>query len=172
MSLQAVDRMQKPILIAGAAGMVAAAPAQSEELQATFEIPRLEASNYRKPYVAIWLEDADRKMVETYAVHFKQSPIGDNWLPDLKTWWRRGGRAMKMSASGISRPTRSPGKYTIGLGSLNDLPPGKYALVVEAVRENGGREIIKAPFDWTRGKPVAASAQGASELGRVSITTG
>jgi len=156
--------------VATASIAFAASPAAAQDANATFDIPRLKASNYRKPYVAIWLEDADRKAVKMYRVLFDQSPIGDNWLPDMKTWWRRGGRAMKMPVAGVTRPTRGPGSYKLKMGSLANLPAGKYALVFEAAREKGGREVVKLPFDWAPGKAVKVSASGSSEMGSVSLT--
>lgn len=164
--------MRKPAILAATTAVVAASPAAADTGTITYEIPRLEVSGYRKPYVAIWIEGADRKPVKMYAVLFDQSPIGDKWLPDLKTWWRRGGRAMNMPVSGVTRPTRGPGQYTIKTGSLSDLPEGTYALVVEGVREKGGREILKAPFNWKPGEVVSVSAQGSSELGKITLSIG
>ncbi|MEM1133813.1 MAG: DUF2271 domain-containing protein [Pseudomonadota bacterium] len=164
--------MRKIVTIGAAAVLLAATPAWADEGTATFEIPRQKVSNYRKPYVAIWLEDAKRKPVKMYRVLFDQAPIGAKWLPDLKTWWRRGGRAMKMPVSGVTRPTRGPGSYKLNMGSLSELPAGNYALVVEAAREHGGREIVKVPFTWKPGGTVSVSASGSSELGRISVTIG
>ncbi|MEM6584842.1 MAG: DUF2271 domain-containing protein [Pseudomonadota bacterium] len=162
--------MRKSQTLALTAFAIAAAPASADTGTITYEIPRLDVSGYRKPYVAVWIEDADRKPVKMVAVLFDQSPIGDKWLPDLKTWWRRGGRAMDMPVSGVTRPTRGPGQYKLNAGSMSDLPPGSYALVIEAAREKGGREILKAPFDWKPGEKVSVSAQGSSELGAVTLT--
>lgn len=162
--------MWKSLIISASASLIVAVPASAQEGTATFELPRLKVTTYRKPYVAVWLEDATGKQIKVYSVIFDQSKIGERWLPDLKTWWRRGGRAMNMAASGISRPTRGPGQYKVAMGSLSGLSAGKYALVVEAARENGGREIVKAPFDWKPGTKIVTSASGSTELGRVSLT--
>ena len=164
--------MRKPFTLAATTVAYAASPAAADTGTITYEIPRLDVSGYRKPYVAVWIEGADRKPVKMYTVLFDQSPIGDKWLPDLKTWWRRGGRAMKMPVSGVTRPTRGPGQYKIKMGSLSDLPEGSYSLVVEGAREKGGREILKAPFDWKPGEPVSVSAQGSSELGTITLSIG
>ncbi|MEM6859023.1 MAG: DUF2271 domain-containing protein [Pseudomonadota bacterium] len=162
--------MRKTLIVPAAAIALASVPASADTGTATFEIPRIEASNYRKPYVSIWLEDADRKTVKMYRVLFDQSPIGDRWLPDLKTWWRRGGRAMEMPVAGVTRPTRGPGSYKLKMGSLAQLPAGQYALVFEAAREKGGREVVKLPFEWAPGQTVSVSAAGSTEMGAVSLT--
>lgn len=161
----------RTFLIPGAVALaLTALPASAQTATISYEVPRHTVSNYRKPYIAIWLEDADRKQVEVYSVAYKQSPIGDNWLPDLKTWWRRGGRAMKVPVSGVTRPTRGPGSYTIKTDSFGDLAPGSYALVVEAVREHGGREIVKVPFNWKKGAKLSASQKGSGELGAIRLS--
>ncbi|MEM9310450.1 MAG: DUF2271 domain-containing protein [Pseudomonadota bacterium] len=163
----------RKVLISGAASFAfAASPVAADEGTVTYEVPRQDVSNYRKPYIAVWLEDSARKQVKVYAVYFDQSSFGDKWLPDLKTWWRRGGRAMKTPVSGVTRPTRGPGEYKLKIGSLSALPEGRYALVIEAARENGGREIVKMPFDWTQGEMVSVSSNGSSELGRISLSIG
>lgn len=160
------------MILGAASALLAAAPLRADDGTATFEIPRLNASTYRKPYVAIWLENAEGKQVEVYDVFYDQAAAGKRWLPTLRTWWRRGGRAMTLPADGVSRPTRGPGQYKVSLGSLKSVPAGKYALVVEAVREKGGRELVKIPFAWTPGKSVSASQGGSTELGRVSLSIG
>ncbi|MBP8742173.1 MAG: DUF2271 domain-containing protein, partial [Pseudoxanthomonas sp.] len=42
-------------------------------------------------------------------------------------------------------------------------------LVVEAVREVGGRELVKIPFSWPAKAPQSGKAQGSSELGAVTL---
>ena len=54
---------------------------------------------------------------------------------------------------------------------LARLAPGQYTLVVEAAREVGGRELLKIPFTWpAKGAPQSGKAQGATELGAVTLT--
>ena len=50
---------------------------------------------------------------------------------------------------------------------LGALKPGNYALVVEAAREEGGRELVSLPFTWN-GAGAKASAAGKTELGAIS----
>ncbi|KPP84457.1 DUF2271 domain-containing protein [Erythrobacter sp. HL-111] len=164
--------MRRTLILGAASALLAAAPARADDGTVTFELPRQNVSTYRKPYVAIWLQNAEGRQVEVFDVFYDQAVQGKRWLPTLRTWWRRGGRAMTMPASGVSRPTRGPGQYKIGMGSLGALKPGKYAVVVEAVREKGGREVIEVPFEWRPGGTVTASAEGSSELGRVSVAIG
>ena len=80
---------------------------------------------------------------------------------------------MKVPVDGITGPTRPVGKHALSLDekhpALAKLAPGNYTLVVEAVREVGGRELLKIPFDW-KGKPSSGSAQGKTELGKVTLS--
>jgi hypothetical protein len=66
----------------------------------------------------------------------------------------------------VSGATRKPGSYTIE--STTDLPPGEYTLNVEAVREVGGREHLRIPFNWS-GQSLRDSVQGQSELGQITF---
>lgn len=149
---------------------LSSAPALAAEAKVSFEIPKKSAKTYRKPYLAVWLEDANGKQVKVLKVFHDQHRIGPKWLPELKTWWRRGGRAMDIPADGISSPTRAPGRHTLNLGSMRGVKAGKYAIVVEAAREKGGREIVKVPFNWKPGGSVNGSASGSNEVGKVTVS--
>lgn len=163
--------MRVPLSVGVAAtAIVTAPPAFAGSGSVTIELPKQEANPYRKPYVGVWLEDGGGRPVKMLAVFHDQSRVGERWLPELRTWWRVGGRAMDMPADGISRPTQAPGRQTVGISGLNALAPGKYALVVEAAREKGGRELLKVPFDLRPGKTASASVQGNTELGKVSVS--
>lgn len=163
--------MRAPLSVGVVATAIAAAqPALAGSGSVTIEIPKLEANPYRKPYVAVWLEDATGRQVKMLSVFHDQSKVGGRWLPDLRAWWRTGGRAMNMPADGISRPTQAPGRHTVGIAGLNALAPGQYALVVEAAREKGGRELLKVPFELKPGKAASATAHGNTELGKVSVS--
>lgn len=154
-----------------ATGAVAAAnPALAASATVTIELPRIDASPYRKPYVAVWLEDAAGKQVKMGAVFHDQARIGARWLPELRAWWRAGGRAMTMPADGISRPTQAPGRHTVTVSGLTGLAPGRYMVVVEAAREKGGRDLVKVPFEWRAGRRAAGSARGSAELGAVAVS--
>ncbi|TIX51688.1 DUF2271 domain-containing protein [Alteraurantiacibacter aquimixticola] len=146
------------------------APALANSGSVSIEIPRMSVNTYRKPYVAVWIENEGGQQVKMVTVLHDQARIGARWLPDLRMWWRKGGRAMDMPSDGISGPTRAPGRHTIPLRGLEGLAAGNYSVVVEAVRENGGRELVKVPFSLTPGRAANASASGSRELGAVSVT--
>ncbi|MBV2209078.1 MAG: DUF2271 domain-containing protein [Thermomonas sp.] len=155
---------------------LALAPAHAADLKLNVEIPRINAAEYHRPYVAIWVEGADGKAAANLAVWYQDKDTkeghGTKWLPDLRQWWRKSGRTLKVPVDGITGPTRPVGKHAISFDekhpALAKLPAGHYTLVVETVREVGGRELLKIPFDW-KGKPSSGSAQGKTELGTVTL---
>lgn len=158
--------------LAATAATVVAGPALAADLTVSVEIPRLSVAAYHRPYVAVWIERPDNTAVRTMAVWYETSNVaeGKDWLKDMRTWWRRGGRAMTMPADGISSATKAPGRHTVTLpgARLRDLPAGQYVMVVEAARELGGREVVRVPFRW--GGANTARATGSTELGAVSVT--
>ena len=52
---------------------------------------------------------------------------------------------------------------------LPKLPPGDYKLVVEAVREVGGREVVSVPLRWPASQAETLRAKGSSELGEIAV---
>ncbi len=156
-----------------ATGLAMAAPASAADLTVSVTLPRINSASYHRPYVAVWIEQPDQTAVRTLAVWYQQTRnsegAGTDWLKDIRTWWRKGGRAMTLPADGVSGATRSPGVQTITVpgARLAGLPAGQYNIVVEAARELGGREAVRVPFRW--GAPNTGRATGATELGAVSV---
>ena len=161
------------LALSAAALSTAAAPAMAADLTVSVEIPRVSGASYHRPYVAVWIERPDNTAVRTLAVWYQQTanPEGDgkDWLKDMRTWWRRGGRAMTLPADGISSATKAPGRHAVTVpgARLSGLPAGDYVMVVEAARELGGREVVRVPFRW--GAANTARATGSTELGAVSV---
>lgn len=157
---------------------LAAAPAAAGDLQISLEIPRLRVAEYHNPYVAIWIEDQAGKVAANldawYDVDLRGEEAGTKWLPDLRTWWRRAGRSLRMPVNGVSGPTQAPGRHDLrfseGTRPLGRLAPGSYNLRVEAVREVGGRELLTIPFQWPPRTAQTGSASGTAELGAVRLT--
>ncbi len=164
--------MRKLFLALTAVASTVAAPALAADLTVSVEIPRLTVAAYHRPYVAVWIERPDQTAVHTLAVWYETSNVaeGKDWLKDMRTWWRRGGRALTMPADGISSATKAPGRHAVTVPGtrLSNLPAGDYVMVVEAARELGGREAVRVPFRW--GAANTARAAGSTELGAVSVT--
>lgn len=168
--------MRLPIYTAAFTGLMAS-PALAADLELNLEIPRLTVAEYHRPYVAVWIENQDKTAVKTLAVWYDvklKNQEGQKWLKDMRQWWRRAGRDMSLPADGVSAATRAPGKHQVvfkgGANPLGSLPAGQYNLVVEAAREVGGVEVLRAPFQWPPKAKATSSAKGASELGAMSVT--
>jgi hypothetical protein len=153
-----------------------ATPASAADIGVAVEIPRLQVAEYHRPYVAIWIERADRSVAADLAVWYDvdmKNDEGEQWLKDLRQWWRRSGRNLDMPVDGVSSATRPVGRHRIsfkeGSAPLGKLPAGQYRLVVEAVREVGGREVLEIPFSWPPHERGRLGAKGSHELGEVTI---
>ncbi|MBD8636408.1 DUF2271 domain-containing protein [Stenotrophomonas sp. 169] len=158
-------------------GLLATSPAYATTLDITVEVPKLNVAEYHRPYVAVWLEGADQKVAANLSVWYQQTGNseghGTKWLPDLRQWWRKSGRTLEVPVDGVTGPTRPVGTHALSFKdsqpALKQLAPGNYTLVVEAVREVGGRELVKVPFTWPAKTAQAGSAQGSTELGKVTL---
>ncbi|MCR6650474.1 MAG: DUF2271 domain-containing protein [Cellvibrionaceae bacterium] len=160
-----------------AVGMFVGAPALAAEMSISVEIPQLQVAEYHRPYVAFWLE-RDGAHAANLAVWYQlekgeNGKKGEEWLKDMRQWWRRSGRTLEMPVDGISGATKAPGVHNLsfapGQGVLAELPAGEYQLLVEAAREVGGRELLKIPFQWPPKKEETLSAKGSSELGTLNL---
>ena len=154
-------------------GLAVSMPGAAADLQVTVEIPRLNVAEYHRPYVAIWLEDASGNAVSNLSTWYQQTDgkegPGTKWLPDLRQWWRKSGRTLKLPVDGVSGPTKPAGKHSVKYSAarLAKVAPGNYVLVIEAVREVGGRELVKVPITWP--KAATATASGKTELGNITV---
>lgn len=158
--------MKKSLILA--AGVIAA-PNAAVAGTITVTIPRIAVSEYHVPYLAAWIEPVGGGAARTLAVWYDVDKVGNEpgtkWLADLRTWWRKGGRSLKLPANGVSGATRAPGAHRIPIPA--NIKPGAYVVHVEAAREDGGRELVSVPITI----PAAnGRASGKSELGAIVIS--
>ena len=154
---------------------VVAVPALSAEAMLKIQLPRLDIAEYHKPYVAAWIEKAsDQSFAGNVALWYdvnKRNDGGAKWLKDMRSWWRKSGHDTP-AVDGVTGATRTAGEHAINLldaKAVNALAPGQYEVVVEAARENGGREVLRVPFEWPLKKAQSAKVQGQGELGTVAF---
>ena len=165
--------------LCAAVSLLSVTSAVASELAVSVEVPTLDVAEYHKPYVSIWIEN-EKGESTNLAVWYQleergqKSDKGEEWLKDMRQWWRRIGRDTDMPVDGVSGATRAPGKQTVsfteGKAPLGKLKDGNYVLMVEAVREVGGRELVKVPFTWPAKATAEQSAKGSKELGEVKLT--
>lgn len=143
------------------------ATSTAEQAEIKLELPQIKTSQYHRPYVAVWVENEQQQPVKLIAL-WVQKP---DWLKDLRRFWRKIGRSNTALVDAVSGATQKPGNYTLHWDGKDDagvpLAPGKYSLLVEAAREQGGRTLVKQAFDWPSANAVIElAAEG--ELGAVS----
>jgi thiamine biosynthesis lipoprotein len=175
----------KPSLVScrqkAAADAPKAAPAATPwpkdyELLVNFEINRVEgnANRYRRPYVAVWVEDQDGVTVRTLTLWLQKT--GTRWIPDLKSWYRDDQVRKLVDETNlvetISRATRPPGKYDIIWDGKDDqgnpLDAGTYTVLIEAAREHGTYQIIRKQVTLAA-KPFAEELKGNAEIKSASL---
>jgi thiamine biosynthesis lipoprotein ApbE len=149
------------------------------ELQVDFEINTQEGAGrrYRRPYVAVWIEDKDGFPVRTLLLWVSLGGAGpDRWLPDLIRWYR-GDKNRKVAdktdlVHAIARATRQPGKYSVIWDGKDNhgkpLESGEYTVIVESAREHGTYQNIRKPL--TIGdKPFAEELKGNVEIKSAAV---
>jgi FAD:protein FMN transferase len=142
------------------------------ELNISIQLPRMQDARARRPYVALWIEDADHYPIRTLALWFSKA----RWLNELKQWYRDDQVRTLSEGSDISRTissaTRLPGQYTLKWdGKDNEGKPvkaGKYTVCIEAAREHGGYTLQRHEFDFN-GTPQQASLPAKDELGATTL---
>lgn len=159
----------RPILLSTPLLALGAMPTAAAAETVSITIPQLKVAEYHRPYIAGWLEPAGGGSARTLFVWYDVKKVGrepgTKWLADLRSWWRKGGRNLKLPADGISGATRAPGTYRIALPA--DIRPGTYTLHVEAARETGGRELVSVPLTIPN---ATATGAGTSELGKIIVS--
>lgn len=90
----------------------------------------------KRPYVAVWIEDKNDKVVRTITIW------GDNarWVRELSYWWRAADGDQQDTQS-ITRATRAAGEYAVTWDGKDEfgkpVAPGDYTVVIEVNREHG-----------------------------------
>lgn len=130
-----------------------------------------QAGYAKRPFAAIWIEDADKKTVRTIALWYNKG----RWLPDLRDWYRKNGSSLSADPStfvSITSSTRSPGKYTMKWDGKDDkgnvLKAGKYTVHIEVAREHGGYDLLEQEVNCAKVDQQFA-IKGNSEVGVVSV---
>lgn len=140
-------------------------------VEVAYEIPKIEAANYRKPYVLVWVTDADKNLIKTLVIQgTKKEYQEDNYV-----WWRRYGRKQPGLLDAIGKPTRPPGRYIVGWDGLDAngkrAPQGHYLIHIEAAREHGGHTYQVIDVNLAAA-PTTGSAPAKDELGAAQVRYG
>ncbi len=93
-----------------------------------------------RPYVAIWAEDKDGKLVRNIAMWGNER----KYFKDMPDWWKHMKERPELVRA-VTRATRPPGRYQLAWDGLDDagkpVPSGTYTIRVEMNREHGRHQI-------------------------------
>ena len=149
------------------------------ELVVNFEInqPEGQGRRYRRPYVAIWVENKEGFPIRNLTLWVSMGGAGPfQWLPDLKRWYRADQDRKQVEKKDliftIARPTRPPGKYKViwdGKDSQGKpVANGEYTILIDAAREHGTyqnlRKVVKLGD-----KPFTEQLEGGVEIKSATI---
>lgn len=141
------------------------------ELAIDIELDQPEGRRYRRPYVAIWIEDSSGNPVRTISLWRQIARNGTRWAPSLKRWMR-GERRRQAEDGGdlldtVSTATRMAGKYTVVWDGKNDagkyVALGDYAVCIEVAREHGTYQLIRKAYRFAK-KPFQDPLAGNVEV--------
>jgi thiamine biosynthesis lipoprotein len=99
-------------------------------------LPLTGGRSSKRPYVAVWVEDASGKVVRVLAVWGTNS----KYYSDLSAMWGHLHGSFKQLQP-VTRATRPAGKYELAWDGLDaehkPVPPGSYQVIVETNQEHG-----------------------------------
>ena len=133
-----------------------------------YEIPTFSIGRYRRPYVAIWITNKDRKLVRNLLL------LGESerWAKENTNWWREVGRRDTSILDGLARPTRRPGHYRVVWDGRDDfgqkVTQTEFILHIEAAREHGDADYVKLKIDVN--DPTERLLDPDGEIGRIHLT--
>jgi FAD:protein FMN transferase len=185
-ALAFAQRLESPAGAASAAASrtetsdAGAAPWNKDfELVVNYEInqPDAQPGRYRRPFVAVWVEDKSGAQVRTLTLWVSMGGSGPfQWLPDLKRWYQAEEDRKRVDNKDIfftvARPTRQPGKYSVIWDGKDNhgkqLDAGVYTIHVEAAREHGTYQGIRKQVTLSD-KPFREDLKGNVEIKSASI---
>lgn len=165
--LENTVRQHKPVNIIAAPGTWNT----DYELVINLEISQINAGRVNRPYVAVWIEDENKKPVRNIAIWYNKG----RYLEELRSWDRTNGstfqdQSSKMSS--ISSATRPAGKYTLKWDGKDDnsalVKAGKYTVYIEVAREHGTHQIMNQEMSFT-GTPNQVNLTGNVEIASASL---
>lgn len=140
------------------------------QVTVNFSLPEQQTSDYRRPYVAVWVE-SEGKLVRNIALWADE----EDWFKDLRKWWRKSGRYLQ-SVDGFSSATRKPGNYQVSWDLKDEkgqlVADGEYQIMIEAAREYGSRSLQKQRVKIGHQHNIKLPLKPSIELGEGYITIG
>ncbi|NQT13927.1 MAG: DUF2271 domain-containing protein [Planctomycetes bacterium] len=139
------------------------------EMFVDFEISRIRTYRYARPYVAVWVEDAEGKPVRTLCLWMLRRDM--RWFPDLRRYYSLHRKQWQLVRT-VTRASRPPGRYRLRWdGLMNDwqyAPPGKYTVFMEVSREHGTYQLMRQEIEIGK-EPFAVELKGNVEIRQATI---
>ncbi|WP_202020425.1 DUF2271 domain-containing protein [Mucilaginibacter mali] len=140
------------------------------ELSINIELAQIEGVRVHRPFVAVWVMDADKKPVRMIALWYNKP----RWLRDMRSWYETYNEAFTAENSSISSTTsatRAPGKYTLKWDGKDDkgnlVKQGKYTIYIEAAREHGTYQLINQEMEFKKTQVIDLAAN--TEIASASL---
>jgi thiamine biosynthesis lipoprotein len=115
------------------------------ELAINLELASLEGMRVHRPYVAIWVLNADKKPVRQISLWYNKP----KYLDEMRSWYATFYEKFLSADNNISSTTsatRSAGKYTLKWDGKDDkgdfVKQGTYTIYIEAAREHGTYQLM------------------------------
>lgn len=93
--------------IAASAMLMSSAAFAAPKMTVDLTLPEITEGQYHRPYVAVWVENAQGQPVKTLSLWVWNE--GYKWLKDIRRWWRKAGREDMSFVDGIASATRPAG---------------------------------------------------------------
>jgi thiamine biosynthesis lipoprotein len=140
------------------------------ELAINLELATIEGMRVHRPYVAVWVVDANKKPVRQIALWYNKT----KYLDEMHSWYATfyGNFASgNANISSTSSATRSPGKYTLKWDGKDDkgnlVKQGAYTIYIEAAREHGTYQLMSQEI--TPKRPQHIDLTGNIEVASASL---
>ncbi|MCC2603954.1 DUF2271 domain-containing protein [Planctobacterium marinum] len=143
-------------------------PASMQQVKIRVRLPEFDIADYQGPYAAVWITDTENKLLRN--LHIRGT--GENWLKDLRTWWRKIARKDDSLIDAMSGATMGNKPIEVNWDGLDqygkDVHLDNLLLHVEIAREHGGRTYKKIPLSIRTDKSPL-NVEGENELHSVQI---
>lgn len=140
------------------------------ELVIKLELATIEGMRVHRPFVAVWVVDADNKPVRQIALWYNKP----RWLNEMRSWHATYFDDFAAGVGNISSTTsatRSPGKYTLKWDGRDDrgnlVKQGTYTVYIEAAREHGTHQLMSQKI--TTKNPQHIDLAGNTEIASASL---
>ena len=152
----------------------------TNELVVDFEIAKPESTRgrYRRPYVAVWVENPEGYPVRNLLLWVSQGGAGpDQWVPGLKRWHPADKKRRETDPTDVlhtkARSTRPPGQYSVTWDGKDDKgkprPAGSYTVCVDAAREHGTSQSLRKAVE-IGDAPFTVELGGGVEIKSATVT--